>query len=102
MAAAVSAVGGRRRIGFLASGGLSHFVVMPEWDRRFLDACADGDAGYLRAIPEVQLQSGTSESKNWIAVAGACAALRFAEVDYVPGFRTEAGTGTGMAFGVWR
>jgi 3-O-methylgallate 3,4-dioxygenase len=101
MAAAVRAVGGDRRVGFLASGGLSHFVVMPAWDRRFLDALASGDATYLRSIPEVQLQSGTSESKNWIAVAGACAAMAFAEVDYVPGYRTPAGTGTGMAFGVW-
>lgn len=101
MAAAAKAVGGAKRVAFLASGGLSHFVVMPEWDRRFLDALARSDIEYLRSIPEVQLQSGTSESKIWIAVAGACAQLRFEEIDYVPGYRTPAGTGTGMAFGVW-
>jgi 3-O-methylgallate 3,4-dioxygenase len=101
LAAAVESTARDRRIGFLASGGLSHFVVQPEWDRRFLDALAAGDRGYLRSIPESELQSGTSESKNWITVAGACAGLRFAEIDYVPGYRTPAGTGTGMAFGVW-
>ena len=101
MAAAVESVPDGSRIGFLASGGLSHFVVMPDWDRKFLDALATRDAGYLRSIPECQLQSGTSESKNWIAVAAACTRLSFAEVDYVPGYRTHAGTGTGMAFGVW-
>ena len=101
MATAVRAVGGRRRVGFLASGGLSHFVVMPEWDRSFLNALARDDKAYFRSIPEAQLQSGTSESKNWIAVAGACSGMAFEEVDYVPGYRTPAGTGTGMAFGLW-
>ena len=52
LAAAVESVARDRRIGFLASGGLSHFVVQPEWDRRFLDALAAGDRGYLRSIPE--------------------------------------------------
>ncbi len=101
LAAAVEAIGGEKRVGFLASGGLSHFVVQPEWDRCFLDALEIGDSTYLRSIPESQLQSGTSESKNWITVAGACAGLRFTELDYVSGYRTPAGTGTGMAFGVW-
>jgi hypothetical protein len=101
LATAVEAVGGGRRVGFLGSGGLSHFVVQPDWDRRFLDALAAGDSDYLRSIPEAQLQSGTSEAKNWIAVAGACTGLRFTELDYIPGYRSRAGTGTGMAFGVW-
>jgi hypothetical protein len=101
LAVAVKAIAGEKRVGFLASGGLSHFVVQPDWDRCFLDAVAVGDSDYLRSIPEAQLQSGTSESKNWITVAGACAGLRFTELEYIPGYRTPAGTGTGMAFGVW-
>ncbi len=101
IAAAVEAVGNGKRVGCLASGGLSHFVVQPEWDRFFLDALAAGDFHALRSIPEEHLQSGTSESKNWITVAGACADLRFREVDYVPCYRTPAGTGTGAAFGIW-
>lgn len=102
LAAAIEAIGDDKRVGFLASGGLSHFVVQPDWDRSFLDALAAGDRNYLRSIPEAELQSGTSEAKNWITVAGACAGLSFAELDYVPGYRTLAGTGTGMAFGVWQ
>ena len=101
MAAAVRAIGGDRRVGFLASGGLSHFVVHPEWDRRLLRAFASHDVSFMRSIPEAQLQSGNSECKNWIAVAGACSGMQFCEVDYVPGFRTPAGTGTGLAFGTW-
>lgn len=101
MAAAVMEFGEDRRVGFLGSGGLSHFVVMQDWDRAFLQALRSKDQNYLRNIPEVQLQSGTSESKNWIATAGACQELQFEEIDYVPGYRTIAGTGTGMAFGVW-
>jgi 3-O-methylgallate 3,4-dioxygenase len=102
LAAAIESIGDEKRVGFLASGGLSHFVVQPDWDRCFLDALVAGDRDYLRSIPEAQLQSGTSEAKNWITVAGACAGLHFTELDYVPGYRTPAGTGTGMAFGVWQ
>ena len=61
-----------------------------------LDAFASHDVAFMRSIPEAQLQSGNSECKNWIAVAGACSGLQFHEVDYVPGFRTAAGTGTGL------
>ena len=89
------------RVGILASGGLSHFLVSERLDRRVLDACAAHDAATLCAIPEVLMQSGTSEIKNWISVAGACHDLQFDLVDYVAGYRTPAGTGTGLAFATW-
>ena len=49
------------------------------------------------------LRSGTSEYRNWIVVAGALerAALKAHCVDYQPCYRSEAGTGCGMAFVVW-
>ena len=98
---AVAAMDGARRVGILASGGLSHFLVSEDLDRRVLDACAKHDTETLADIPEPVLQSGTSEIKNWITVAGACGDLRFDLIDYIAGYRTPAGTGTGLAFATW-
>lgn len=99
--AAVDAFDGDRRVGVLGSGGLSHFIVCEDLDRRVLDACATNDLDTLAKIPESALQSGTSEIKNWMATAAACTHLRFDIIDYVPGYRTPAATGTGLAFATW-
>jgi 3-O-methylgallate 3,4-dioxygenase len=89
------------RVGIIASGGLSHFVVDEELDRRVLDALVAGDPEPLTTVPRKILRSGTSEILNWIAAAGALEGLRASVVDYVPGYRSPAGTGTGMAFVYW-
>jgi hypothetical protein len=89
------------RVGVVASGGLSHFVVDEELDRGLLRAIADRDEEHLRRIPEGKLQSGSSEIKNWLVAAGALTELSFETVDYVPGYRSAGGTGCGMAFGRW-
>jgi hypothetical protein len=47
------------------------------------------------------LRSGTSEILNWITVGGALGGLAFDLVDYIPGYRSPAGTGVGMAFATW-
>lgn len=99
---AVQAMESERRVGIVASGGLSHFLVSEDLDHRVLEACAAGDTDTLAAIPEVVLQSGTSEIKNWITVAAACQGLHFKLIDYIPGYRTLAGTGTGLAFATWQ
>lgn len=99
--AAVEAFDDARRVGVIGSGGLSHFIVSEDLDRRVLDACAKSDLDALADIPERVLQSGTSEIKNWIAAAAACTHLRFDVIDYIPGYRTPAGTGTGLAFATW-
>jgi hypothetical protein len=101
LARVVDAFGDDRRVGVLASGGLSHFVVSEKLDLLVLDACTRGDGAALSSIPEPVLQSGTSEIKNWIVTAGACEHLAFDVIDYVPGYRTPAGTGTGLAFATW-
>jgi hypothetical protein len=90
-------------VGLVASGGLSHFVVDEELDRRFLDALVHGDAEFLRGLPAAELRSGTSELRNWIVVAGATTGtgLRARVVDYQPCYRSEAGTGCGMGFVTW-
>jgi 3-O-methylgallate 3,4-dioxygenase len=87
-----------RRIGILASGGLSHFTVDEPLDRCLLDAIRAGDEGRLKNVPLAKLNAGSSEIRNWIVVAGAAAGLRTLWQEYVPLYRTPAGTGCGMAF----
>lgn len=89
------------RVAVIASGGLSHFVVDEELDRRFLSALEHGDSAALGALPREQLRSGNSELLNWITAAGALEGKQCTLVDYVPGYRTRAGTGTGMGFVYW-
>lgn len=93
--------GGSLRAGVLASGGLSHFVVLEDWDRKVLEHMAADDGEALAAIPRRYFRSGTSEVLNWIAVAGALRGAEMTVVDYVPGYRSLAGTGTGMGFVLW-
>ena len=92
---------GARRVGVLGSGGLSHFVVDEALDRHVLDILARRDADAVTALPLDSLNSGNSEIRNWIAAAGALEGLTMRLVDYVPCYRSEAGTGCGMAFAVW-
>jgi 3-O-methylgallate 3,4-dioxygenase len=91
------------RVAVIASGGLSHFVVNERLDRRVLDAIAAGPAGagLLVDISRDELRSGNSEILNWIVAAGALEGLTPTVLDYVPGYRTPAGTGAGMAFAQW-
>lgn len=89
------------KVAVIASGGLSHFVVDEELDHRVLDGIAARDAGILGSLSRDQLRSGTSEILNWIVAAGALENLAPTVLDYVPGYRTPAGTGAGMAFVQW-
>ena len=93
---------GGQRVGVLGSGGLSHFVVDEALDRHVLDILARKDADAIAALPLAQLDSGNSEIRNWIVAAGAAEPLAMKLVDYVPSYRSEAGTGVGMAFAVWQ
>ncbi len=90
------------RVAFACSGGLSHFVVDEELDRHVLDVLARRDAAAIAALPLDKLDSGNSEIRNWIATAGAVPHLEMKLIDYVPSYRSEAGTGVGMAFAVWQ
>jgi 3-O-methylgallate 3,4-dioxygenase len=91
------------KVGVVASGGLSHFVIDEELDRGFIDALTTKDDEFITALDAAVLRSGTSEYRNWIVVAGALeeAPLKAHCVDYQPCYRSEAGTGCGMAFVVW-
>jgi len=91
------------RIAVVASGGISHFVVDEEWDYKMLGAFLKGDVETLINEPNIMFRSGTSETKNWICVAGILdsSGLKMDLLDYVPCYRTDAGTGSGMAFATW-
>jgi OH-DDVA oxygenase len=90
------------RVALFGSGGLTHFVVDEDFDRQVIRALQEGDEA-IKSLPEENLRSGNSEIKNWVAVAGALTdtTLRMEVVDYVPCYRTPAGTGTGQGFVRW-
>jgi 3-O-methylgallate 3,4-dioxygenase len=91
------------RVALIASGGLTHFVIDEDIDQMVLEALRTADTTQLENLPESFFQSGTSEIKNWIPVMGAMAELNLPAtcVDYVPCYRSEAGTGNAMGFVYW-
>ena len=89
------------RVAVLGSGGLSHFVVDEELDRKILKALQEKDIDTIASLPLERLQSGTSEIRNWITTAGAAQHLEMEVIDYVPCYRSPAGTGCAMAFAQW-
>jgi 3-O-methylgallate 3,4-dioxygenase len=99
---AVQGAEGVERVGILASGGLSHFTVDEELDHRVLDALRNNDAEALCSIPLARLNSGNSEIRNWITVAGAAGHLKNVWQEYIPCYRSAAGTGCGMGFALWQ
>jgi hypothetical protein len=90
-----------RRVAIIASGGLSHFVTDEALDRAVLAAIASGDETYLRSLPMAALQDGSSEILCWVLAAGALQGLPLSWSEYVPVYRTPAGSGIGLAFAAW-
>ncbi len=101
IAAAVDAYPDEARVGILASGGLSHFTVDEELDGEVMRALREKDATALQSLPRNKLNGGSSEIRNWLCAAGALERLPVAWMDYQPGYRTPAGTGTGLGFAIW-
>lgn len=95
---AVTAFPGNARVGVMASGGLSHFVVDEAFDHAVIDALRRKDKGFFRNAPLTKLMSGSSEMRNWICLAGTLGPLEMQWVTYVPGYRTPALSGTGLCF----
>jgi catalytic LigB subunit of aromatic ring-opening dioxygenase len=94
---------GHKRVALIASGGLTHFVIDEEFDHTVLAAMERGDEDALSRLPENYFRVGTAEIKNWLPVIAAMIAegKRFHKIDYVPCYRSEAGTGNAMAFVYW-
>lgn len=97
----VAALPGDRRIGIVASGGMSHFRVEEDLDRAVIDAIKRKDIAYLGALKPYRLLAGSSEIRNWIVAAAAVPHLDVTWSAYIPGYRTLALTGTGLGFARW-
>ncbi len=92
----------KARIGLMASGGLSHFLVNEELDERVISALKAKDLDALDALPAAILVGGSSEIRNWICVAAAARHLDLDWLTYVPACRSKALTGVGLGFASWR
>jgi len=99
---AVAAFPNHARIGIMASGGLSHFVVDETFDLALIDALRRNDLDFFRNAPLTKLMSGSSEMRNWICLAGALGPMQLQWVSYAPGYRTPALSGTGLCFASFR
>lgn len=92
---------GDERIGVLASGGLSHFIVEEDMDRAIIEALRNKDMNFLASLDPRRLKAGSSEIRNWIVVAAAANALDLTWASYTPAYRSAALTGTGLGFARW-
>jgi 3-O-methylgallate 3,4-dioxygenase len=99
--AAIGSWSGGKRVGVLASGGLSHIVIDEPLDLQVLDALTAKDTPALHAIPRDLMKGGTSEILNWVALDGAVGDLPMTLIDYIPGYRSRPSTGCAMAFAYW-
>lgn len=92
------------RVGVIASGGLSHQVIDEELDRLVIDALVGGKEEALRRLPRDRLNAapGTPEILNWLVVGAAMAPANMRLLSYEPAYRSLAGTGHGLSFGVWQ
>jgi hypothetical protein len=91
-----------QRIAVVASGGLSHFVTDEQLDKSVLQALKSDDQDQLSAISPLALRAGSSEILCWIMAGGVLSNLRQIWSEYIPVYRTPAGTGIGLAFAAWR
>jgi OH-DDVA oxygenase len=100
---AISSFTGFTRVALMASGGLTHFVIDEEFDQQVMSAMKAGDEHALAKLPESYFKVGTAEIKNWFPVIAAmnAAGRTYHQVDYVPCYRSEAGTGNAMCFAYW-
>ena len=100
---AIEAWDSDKTVALVASGGLSHFVCDEQLDQNFLNLFRAYDFEKLERIDNRTYQSGTSEVKLYVPVMVVMSQLGFKMnlVDYVPCYRTEAGTGEGMGFMYW-
>lgn len=89
------------RVGVIASGGLSHFVVDEELDQQVIAAIRRKDSAALAAFDPKLLQAGSSEIRNWLVVGELARELDLEWVNYIPGYRSAALTGTGLCFAAW-
>jgi Catalytic LigB subunit of aromatic ring-opening dioxygenase len=99
--AALAASARPERVAVIASGGLSHFLCEEAFDRRLLEALRNRNIEHLAQVSQEAMMSGSSEVRNWITVAGMVPHLDCSYEEYIPVYRTPAGTGIGLGFMAW-
>jgi 3-O-methylgallate 3,4-dioxygenase len=90
------------RVGVIASGGLSHFVVDEDLDQQVITAIREKDSAKLGSFDPKLMQAGSSEIRNWLVVGELARELDVDWLEYIPGYRSPALTGTGLAFMAWK
>lgn len=98
---AIAGWDGNQRVAVIASGGLSHVIMDEEVDQMTIDGLKNRDREKLFSLPVERLTYGTSEIRNWVTLAGAVEDLEMKFFDYVPCYRSIAGTGCAMGFASW-
>ncbi|HEY3117934.1 MAG TPA: extradiol ring-cleavage dioxygenase, partial [Chloroflexota bacterium] len=75
-----------------------------ELDQEVLNGLCKPDSEVLCSLSVDRLNRapGTAESLNWVTIAGAMDPLPMTLIDYVPCYRSPAGTGIGATFGYWQ
>ena len=99
---AVQSWSGNERVAVIGTGGLSVGVLEEELDRSILAAMGSKDIDALGELNRDRLQGPTGETLLYIATAGAAEHLKMDVLEYIPGYRSPAGTGCGMAFVRWQ
>jgi OH-DDVA oxygenase/3-O-methylgallate 3,4-dioxygenase len=91
------------RVAVIGSGGMSHFVINESFDHDLIAAIQARDEHFLRRVDPALMKDGTSELLNWISASGCLFKTKLAGelIDYVPCYRTEAGSGTAQGFLAW-
>jgi hypothetical protein len=92
------------RVVLFASGGLTHFTIDEELDRELLDAMGRGDEKAMLAVPESYFEGNTCEVKSWYVLSALMNdyGKKMHVIDYVPCYRSIAGTGNAMGFAYWQ
>lgn len=93
-----------KRVAVMGSGGLSHQIIDEKLDRMVIQALQDGNAEALASISVEDLNRapGTPEILNWVVCAGLAEPTAMTLLDYLPCYRSVAGTGHGNTFGYWK
>jgi hypothetical protein len=92
---------GDQQVAVATNGGLSVGIVRADLDQQYLEAMRTRDLKTLESLPNAWIRGSQGEIYNWIGAAGALEGLDMRIVDYIPGYRSPAGTGCGLAFATW-
>ena len=104
MAQIVATIAGRQFRLACEDGQEDHLQSLAkDIDQRIIDGMLTNDEEKLTGLPDNYFNSGTSEIRNWLVVAGAMSKgnLKMKLIDYIPCYRSAAGTGFGACFAEW-